>query len=49
MTLQEFVEKTVSENKDYVEEVRKLSEILESLGENQQRPRIYAISVTSNT
>jgi hypothetical protein len=49
MSLEEFVSSAVSDNKEYVEEVRKLQEILDSLGERQRRPQVYAISVTSNT
>jgi len=49
MSIQEFVERSVLENREYVEEVRRLQEILDSLGERQRRPRVYAISVTSNT
>jgi hypothetical protein len=49
MSLEEFVENAVSENKEYVEEIRKLQEILDSLGERQRRLQVYAISVTSNT
>jgi hypothetical protein len=49
VSLQQFVEKALSDNKAYVEELRKLSEILDLLSEDQEKHRIYAISVTSNT
>lgn len=49
MSLEEFVKSTISDNKKYVEEVIKLQEILDNLGKGQRNPRIYAISITSNT
>ena len=47
--MEDFVKRAVLDNKEYVQEVRRLQEILDSLGEHQRRPRVYAISVTSNT
>jgi hypothetical protein len=49
MSIQDFVERSILENREYVEEVRRLQEILDSLGERQRRPMVYAISITSNT
>jgi hypothetical protein len=49
MALEEFVKKTLLDNSEHVEEIRRLREILESLDEHQRRPQVYAISVTSNT
>jgi len=48
MSLEEFVQKAVSENKEYVEEIRRLQEILNSLNERQRQRRVYSISVTNN-
>jgi hypothetical protein len=48
MSLEEFVQKAVSENKEYVQEIRRLQEILNGLNESQRQPRVYSISVTNN-
>jgi hypothetical protein len=48
MSLAAFVQKAVSENREYLEEIRRLQEILNSLNEHQRQRRVYSISVTNN-
>jgi len=49
MSLEEFIQRTLRENKEEVDKIRKLEDILEKIGVQNRRPRIYSISVTTNS
>jgi hypothetical protein len=44
MTLQEFVEQALSDNKEYVEEVRKLLQILDRLDQQHRQNELHVIT-----
>lgn len=48
MPLSEFLEHALNENREELEKIRKLQEILNQISGDREKPQIYVISVTNN-
>jgi hypothetical protein len=49
LSLEEFVRSAVSDESVLTEEIRELQQLLESIADYRRTPRVYLVSVTSNT
>jgi hypothetical protein len=49
LSLEEFVRSAVADASEAAQEIRELQQLLENIADYRQSPRVYLISVTSNT